>query len=45
MSIAENHPNYRKDSLFKRFFKEYNRLSLIKKINFFTTYNDKKFKT
>ena len=43
--ILVNHLNYDKDSIFKCFFKEYNRLShLFLKIIFFTTYNDGKSK-
>ena len=44
--LLKNRLNYLKDSICKCFFKEYNRLLFKKKKkNFFTTYNDGKFKS
>ena len=44
--LLKNHLNYLKDSIFECFFKEYNRLSFfLKKVIFFTTYNDGNFKS
>ena len=46
MSVfLKNHLNFLKDSIFECFFKEYNRLFFSKKLIFFTTYNDGKFKS
>ena len=43
--LTDNH-NYFKDSILECFFEEYNRLLLLfRKIIFFTTYNDGKFKS
>ena len=42
--LLKIHLNYIKDSIFKCFYKEYNRLLYFFK-NFFTTYNDGKFKS
>ena len=44
--LVKNHLNYVKDSIFECFFKEYNKILLfLKKIFFYTTYNDGKFKS
>ena len=43
--LLKNHLNYLKDNIFECSFKKYNRLLLFFVINFFTTYNDGKFKT
>ena len=41
--MLKNHLNYFKDSIFKCFFKEYNRLLFFeKKYFFYTTYNHEK---
>ena len=43
--LLKNHLHYNRDSIFKRFFKEYNKLSLFLKKSFlFTIYKDKKFR-
>ena len=42
--FLKNHLNYLKDNIFESFFKEHNRLKL-KKIFFFTKYNNGKFKS
>ena len=44
--LLKNNLNYLKDSIFEYFFKKYNRLLFfLKRITFFTTYNDRKFKS
>ena len=44
--LLKNHLNYLKDSIFECFFKEYNRLLFfLKKVIFFTIYNDGNFKS
>ena len=43
--LLKNNLNYLKNSIFECFFKEYKRLLFFKKKVFFTTYNNRKFRS